>query len=328
MQTHNEHKPNCCSVNRETIEPSRNSLTEKQHPIQQRAESENVENMELIKGGSFLMGTSDKDRFKADGEGPVREVVVNDFYMDARTITNREFLKFVEETNYKTDAEKFGWSFVFEKFISERTAAHITQKVQQTPWWWVVHGADFKHPEGPDSYIENRLEHPVIHISWNDAIAFCKWAGKRLPTEAEWEYAARGGLSQKRYPWGDDLTPNGKHQCNIWQGTFPHENTKEDGFLGTAPAKSFPQNGYGLYNMAGNVWEWCNDWFSKHHPDDRPLQNPVGPGQGVSRVMRGGSYLCHHSYCNRYRVGARTSNTPDSSSGNLGFRCVKDTIIK
>lgn len=316
----------CCAVSRQSVDETNSSqvdagsITVPSKVNQPKPEREMV----LIKAGTFQMGTHDEDGFPADGEGPVREVQLDDFYMDQHAVTNQEFLTFVEATGYKTDAEKYGWSFVFEHLISDNTKKTVTQKVKQTPWWWVVHGADFKHPEGPDSSIDGRPDHPVIHISWHDALAYCKWSGTRLPTEAEWEFAARGGLQQKKYPWGDELTPGDKHYCNIWQGAFPDENRQEDGYFGTAPVTSFPSNGYGLFNMAGNVWEWCQDWFTKYHSQTGVTSNPRGPKQGTTKVMRGGSYLCHHSYCNRYRVAARTSNTPDSSSGNLGFRCVKD----
>ncbi|GAA0592354.1 formylglycine-generating enzyme family protein [Virgibacillus siamensis] len=268
------------------------------------------------------MGTEDEEGFKADGEGPIKKVSIDPFYMDSYAVTNEEFTAFVNETGYQTDSEKFGWSFVFHKFLPEIPLGQMTQ-VPSTPWWFAVEGATWQQPEGPNSSIEDRMDYPVLHISWNDAIAFCKWAGKRLPTEAEWEFAARGGLEQKRYPWGNELTPNGNHYCNIWQGSFPNNNTVADGYLGTAPAKSFPPNGYGLYNVSGNVWEWCSDWFT-NTPNPNQANNPKGPNRGTSKVMRGGSYLCHKSYCNRYRVAARSSNTIDSATGNLGFRCVSD----
>ena len=171
------------------------------------------------------------------------------------------------------------------------------------------------------------MDHPVIHVSWNDAVAYCKWAGKRLPFEAEFEFAARGGLEQKRFAWGDELVPDGIHHCNIWQGDFPNKNSAEDGFQWTAPVKHYEPNGYGLYHMAGNVWEWSADWFSPSWHTEHPScasKNPKGPSKGTNKSMRGGSYLCHDSYCNRYRVAARTKNTPDSSTTNLGFRCVRD----
>ena len=168
------------------------------------------------------------------------------------------------------------------------------------------------------------MDHPVVHVSWNAAMEYCDWSGKRLPTEAEWEYAARGGLEQNIYPWGDSLIKDEQHMCNIWQGEFPYRNSLEDGYLGTSPVNSFQPNGFGLYNVAGNVWEWTSDWFSSTYHIEGPRVNPKGPNKGHSKVTRGGSYLCHKSYCNRYRVAARTSNTPDSSTGNTGFRCVGD----
>lgn len=309
----------CCSIKKEARKKNIQLM-----PIMPRTSRALEAEMILIPGGTFLMGTDSREGFPLDGEGPIRSVKVDSFLMDACAVTNSQFLEFVTDTGYITEAEQYGWSFVFYQFVSEETAKQVSSVVQGTPWWWMVMGACWKHPEGPDSNILSRLDHPVVHVSWNDANAYCSWAGKRLPTEAEWEYAARGGLLQKRYPWGDQLLLNGEHYCNIWQGEFPNANTAADGYKGTAPAKSFPPNGYGLYNVSGNVWEWCADWFSPDYHLYDSNDNPKGPLQGESRVIRGGSYMCHDSYCNRYRVAARTSNTPDSSTGHMGFRCAAD----
>lgn len=268
------------------------------------------------------MGTDAEDGFFADGEGPVHKVRLSPFLIDACTVTNERFNEFVKQSGYVTDAERYGWSFVFYLLLPDGFPP--TRAVACAPWWRQVEGACWYRPEGPDSSVADRWDHPVVHISWNDAVAFARWAHKRLPTEAEWEYAARGGLLQARYPWGDELTPDGAHRCNIWQGTFPTKNTEEDGYLGTAPAKSYEPNGFGLYNTAGNVWEWCSDWFSPTAYRTSKRVDPKGPPRGTDRVIRGGSYLCHDSYCNRYRVGARSHNTPDSSTGNMGFRCARD----
>nr|WP_227872377.1 formylglycine-generating enzyme family protein [Paenibacillus albus] len=288
----------------------------------QKASSELTEGMVFLHGGEFLMGTDDQDGFPGDGEGPIRRVVIDPFYIDPCAVSNAEFKAFVDATGYVTEAEDFGSSFVFHLLVPPEAAAKVTQAVQQTPWWWNVEGACWRNPEGPSTGVEDRMDHPVIHISWNDAMAYCRWSGKRLPTEAEWEYAARGGLVQKRYPWGDLLKPEGEHRCNIWQGKFPDKNNASDGYAGTAPVRAFAPNGYGLYNMSGNVWEWCSDRFSASFHVNGPRDNPQGPPAGDARVLRGGSYLCHKSYCNRYRVAARSRNTPDSSTGNIGFRCV------
>ena len=283
-----------------------------------------VKGMILIPDSTFHMGTDDAEGFRQDGEGPVRRVRARSFYLETTAVTNAQFAQFVKSTRYRTEAEDFGWSFVFHLFVSEANARTIAQTVIDTPWWWAVEGTSWLQPEGPGSHIRSRWNHPAVHLSWNDATAYCEWAGKRLPTEAEWECAARGGLEDLRYPWGNDLTPDGVHMCNIWQGTFPETNTRQDGHVGTAPVTSFAPNAYGLYNMAGNVWEWCSDWFSPDFHLTGSLVDPAGPSTGQARVMRGGSYLCHASYCNRYRVAARSANTPDSSTGNLGFRCARD----
>lgn len=309
----------CCAAGRSegTVEGNGNPVL----PTTSREQ----DNMILVKGGTFLMGTEDEVGFKDDGEGPIREITLNPFYIDATTVTNREFAAFVKKTHYKTEAERFGWSFVFHLLLPPEKRRSISgDTVLGLEWWCRVDGAYWRHPEGPGSHVKSIWDHPVTHVSHADAQAYCEWAGKRLPTEAEWECAARGGLVQKRYVWGEDLTPNGRHRCNIWQGTFPSENTEEDGYLGTAPAKSYAPNGFGLYSSAGNVWEWVHDYWSPDFHVTGPRDNPFGPPSGARRVMRGGSFLCHDSYCNRYRVAARTSNTPDSSTSNCGFRCVRD----
>lgn len=314
-----ENKSPCCAASRV---PTADHIAPSYSPPQGKEAS--VEHMVRIPGGTFLMGTDDREGFEADGEGPVREVRVNSFYIDDAVVTNAQFVAFIRATAYKTDAERFGWSFVFYGLLSEQARAAHPQVAAQAPWWCAIPGATWDHPEGPGSDLSDRQDHPVVHVSWNDAMAYCSWAGKRLPSEAEWEFAARGGLSQKKFPWGDELTPGGEHRCNIWQGTFPSYNSLEDGYLGTAPARSYRPNGFGLYNVSGNVWEWCNDWFSRDFHLKAAADNPHGPESGTTKVIRGGSFLCHYSYCNRYRVAARSSNTPDSTASNMGFRCVLD----
>ena len=282
-----------------------------------------LDGMVLLPGGEFIMGADDAEGFPDDGEGPVRPVRLRPFHIGTCAVTNHQFAAFIAATGYRTDAERVGWSYVFAAFLPAALRKDAPRP-GETPWWCGVTGAFWQAPEGPGSSLDGRENHPVVHVSWNDATAYCRWAGKRLPTEAEWEYAARGGLEQRRYPWGDGLTPDGQHRCNIWQGRFPVKNTGDDGYVGTAPADAFPPNGFGLQNVAGNVWEWCADWWTTRHPRTVPLTNPTGPRRGTAKVVRGGSYLCHHSYCNRYRVATRTTNTPDSSTGNTGFRCARD----
>ncbi|MFC9465961.1 formylglycine-generating enzyme family protein [Streptomyces coelicoflavus] len=310
-------KPSDAAPRTATAPPSR-------VPVRRRTDL--LRGMVAVPGGPFLMGGDDEDAFPADGEGPVREVAVGPFHIDATCVTNARFAVFVKDTGYRTEAETIGWSYVFGAFVPPRARhAVLPGRVLGAPWWRAVEGASWSAPEGPGTSFGDRGNHPVVHVSWHDAAAYAAWAGKRLPTEAEWEKAARGGLVRARFPWGDEPTPRGRHRCNIWQGDFPVHNTREDGFLGTAPVNAFAPNGYGLYNVSGNVWEWCADRFSAdwHVPDvPQTRVDPAGPPVGDTRVLRGGSHLCHRSYCNRYRVAARTANTPDSTTGHAGFRCV------
>lgn len=273
-------------------------------------------------GGPFMMGSEDR-RFPADGEGPVRQVTVGDFAIACHAVSNIQFGDFVRATGYTTDAERYGWSFVFDALLSDETRHAIGSRVAETPWWVPVPHAWWAQPEGPPSTILDRLDHPVVHVSWNDARAYCRWSGTRLPSEAEWEIAARGGLQRAVYPWGDELAPSGEHRCNIWQGCFPDHNTAEDGYAGTAPVHAFKPNGFGLHNMAGNVWEWCEDFFAPDYHRITASADPLQTAPAANRSLRGGSFLCHDSYCNRYRVAARSSNTPDSTCSNIGFRVVR-----
>ncbi|MFC5997640.1 formylglycine-generating enzyme family protein [Quadrisphaera sp. GCM10027208] len=276
-----------------------------------------------VPGGAFLMGDHHGDGIASDGERPVHRVELEAFSIDATSVTNEAFSYFVEDTGYVTEAEQFGYSAVFHLALAA-DPDDIVGRPPATPWWLGVRGASWRHPEGRRSGTEGREDHPVVHVSWNDAQAYCAWANRRLPTEAEWEYASRGGLEGARYPWGNDLAPphGNEWRCNIWQGRFPVLNTQEDGFLTTAPVRTYAPNGFGLWQTVGNVWEWCSDWFSPRYFENSPTVAPQGPDRGTARVMRGGSFLCHDSYCNRYRNAARSSNTPDSSMANGGFRTV------
>jgi formylglycine-generating enzyme required for sulfatase activity len=236
-------------------------------------------------------------------------------------VTNDAFARFVDVTGHRTDAERYGWSFVFGGLLPDDFPD--TRGVVGTPWWRQVEGACWRAPEGPGSGLDGRGDHPVVHVSWNDAVAYAAWAGGRLPSEAEWERAARGG-SDATFPWGDELEPGGRHLANVFQGQFPAVDTRADGWAGTSPVGAFPPNAYGLVDVIGNVWEWTADRFAVARFADLgegPVTDPRGPAEGEQRVLKGGSYLCHASYCRRYRPAARMASTPDSSTGNIGFRC-------
>jgi sulfatase modifying factor 1 len=287
-----------------------------------------------LAGGTFLMGDAFGEGYPDDGETPRHAVTLSPFSIDRAPVTIAQFALFVSTTQYRTTAERAGYSSVFapgQYGTSASTAApaRTLGRPERTPWWCWVAGADWCHPSGPDSSVAGMEQHPVTHISFQDAVSYCIWTGRRLPTEAEWEYAARGGLVGARYPWGDELEPEGVPRCNIWIGEFPHRDPAVKGHAGTSPVGAFAPNDYGLLDVAGNVWEWCLDWFSaetyavRDDPRSRDgSRDPRGPTRGRERVVRGGSHLCHASYCNRYRVAARSRSDPAATSGNLGFRTV------
>ncbi|MFF4348456.1 formylglycine-generating enzyme family protein [Streptomyces sp. NPDC001530] len=269
-----------------------------------------------LPGGEFRMGDAFGEGYPEDAEGPVRTVTVAPFLIDATAVTNARFAEFVRASGYRTEAESYGSSFVFHLLLHPRARDAVMGAVAAAPWWLGVEGASWSAPEGPGSDLEGRADHPVVHVSYHDALAYCAWAGARLLTEAEWEYAARGGLEGRRYPWGDEFAPGGRERTNTWQGDFPRVSMRPGGATGTVPVDAYEPNGFGLYNTSGNVWEWCADSFSDG--------DALSAGDVGQRVIRGGSYLCHASYCNRYRVAARSKNTPDSSTGHGGFRCAWD----
>ena len=273
-----------------------------------------------IPAGDFEMGTDDQRGYPGDGEGPVHPVTLSGYSIGRYTVTNAQFAVFAADTGHRTDAERFGASFVFGGLLPDDFPP--TRGVAAAPWWREVLGADWRHPEGPQSNLDGRHDHPVVHVSRNDAVAFCEWSGTRLPTEAQWERAARGGSAGTHYPWGEEREPDGRHLMNVFQGQFPGGDTGADGWIGTCPVGSYPPNGFGLYEVTGNVWEWCADWFSPTYYSESARVDPPGPHVGTAYVTRGGSYLCHESYCWRYRVDARSSSTADSSTGNIGFRVI------
>lgn len=273
--------------------------------------------MIFLQGGPYTMG----DQNGGEWERYEHEVVVKDFWMDKYEVRNEQFARFVEATGYVTEAEKLGDAVVFRKEGVGDTDPEVSIDLRGGR---VLAGAWWRHPEGPDSDIADRMNHPVVHVSWNDAAAYAKWAGKRLPTEAEWEYAARAGGQRVAYGCGPELKKDGKWQANVWQGDFPRVNSGEDGFLGTAPVGSFPPNALGLHDMAGNVWEWCADWFDPYYYASSPSLDPRGPANGTCRVQRGGSWRCNSVRCQGYRACARMHTTPDSCHNHCGFRCARD----
>ncbi|CAH2107193.1 unnamed protein product [Euphydryas editha] len=306
-----------CDVNRVKTESDirkqsfYNSILANQCPVkyQNKNQEYGTAEMVLIPQNTYQFGT-DEIVIDSDQEGPRRLVFVEKFYIDKFEVSNKDFSIFTKSMNYKTEAEKFGDSFVFTLFLNNTLKEQLKDyRVMQAPWWYKVSGTSWRNPYGPDSSISDIMDHPVIHVSWNDAKAYCAWRGARLPTEVEWEAACRGGRYNNTYPWGDKLFPNRKYMANIWQGTFPNHNSAKDGYIGTNPVHLFPQNDFGLHNIAGNVWEWTEDVWSNDNPNEK--------------VKKGGSYLCHRSYCYRYRCSSRSHNTDDSSAGNLGFRCAK-----
>lgn len=310
--------------------------------------------MVWIPGGEFTMGTDDPGAWNT--EKPAHPVRVDGFWMDETEVTNAQYRAFVEATGYKTLAERpVDWEEL-KKQVPPGTPKPPDEMLQPgslvfTPpdhevsmadvggWWTWTTGANWRCPEGPGSNLEGRENHPVVHIAFEDATAYAKWAGKRLPTEAEWEFAARGGLAKKKFVWGDDELKEGQPRCNIWQGEFPTKNTLEDKHLRTSPVKTFPANGFGLYDIAGNVWEWCSDFYRADQYElaiaasgGKTLNNPTGPNDSwdpndavphnVKHVIRGGSFLCHKNYCESYRPSARRPQSPDTSMSHLGFRCI------
>lgn len=315
----------------------------------QKSKSNTHLNMAFIPAGTFMMG-GDNNQAKAD-EMPKHEVTISSFWMDQSEVTNAEFRQFVEATRYVTTAEKKpDWETLKrelppdtpkpdEKMLVPASLVftptdHSVSLDDYSQWWKWIPGANWRHPRGEKSNLNGLDQHPVVHVSWDDANAYCQWTGKRLPTEAEWEWAARGGFADHIYPWGNEPIDTGKIKANTWQGEFPYKNTVKDAFYYTSPVKSFPANPYGLYDMAGNVWEWVSDWYRPdyyHSLSHQKITNPKGPIKSydpdepyaAKKVLRGGSFLCNEVYCSGYRVSARMKSTPDTGMEHIGFRCVR-----
>ncbi len=277
-----------------------------------------------FEGGRSFVGTDDPE-IQIDGEGPKRSVKLQPFSIETVTVTNDRFAEFVAATGYRTEVERIGWSAVFVGLLPEgHPDLHLG--APETPWWIRVEGACWNQPEGPGSDFAARADHPVTHVSWNDAVAFAAWAGGRLPSEAEWEHAARGGAGDRRFSWGDEEPDDDRIYCNIWQGEFPGRNSCADGYYGTAPARSFAPSPAGLYNLEGNVWEWMADPFRVRSLSRQAKLRTEQAAASRQKVLKGGSFLCHKSYCYRYRIAARTAASEDSSASNVGFRIAFDNL--
>lgn len=284
-----------------------------------------------IAAGTVKLGT-DRPHFRSDGESPARSVLIAPFSLQQREVSVDEFGAFVTQTGHVTDAERYGWSFVLDQMVVPAARSRISQAVANAPWWLPVNNASWSNitgdPGSDNSLAFNCQGHdlPAVHVSWRDAAAYCQWLGGRLPSEDEWETACRGGLKDRLFPWGNALQPRGEHFANVWQGHFPSNNTGGDGFLDLAPTDSFPPNGYGLYNMVGNVWEWTADRWSVRRGVSGHFSNSDHSSSAaeIERVKKGGSFMCHRDYCYRHRCAARSHNTADTSAVNLGFRCAAD----